>query len=350
MDSFYQKFSSPLKIILTGEHSVVYSKNAIAAAINLRYFCEIQEQYTKEMPSFLIFFNEKIIESFSISNLFQILDEIKTNSKLNNLLEYNIFKEKTIENPNLCSFCNDKDFFYVFFYMFTEAFYLKSKEPLLEDFFKEKTISVKINTKVPDLTGVGSSASYLSVITACLLVIFFFFFLLIFIFIKKKYFQNINKILFKVEKNEDFKYFVDLVNQKTFNFEKIYHSTPSGVDNTVITNGGLILYNKINGMQFLKSNFLDLYFELWVVNTKISKDTKKAVENVRKIFESSDEAKKNIDLIGNVTDGILEILTKTGDEIEIEKKIEEFSGLIDTNQKLLRYFGLCNEKIDKLIE
>lgn len=174
MNSFFQKFSSPLKIILTGEHSVVYSKNAIAAAINLRYFCEIQEQYTKEMPSFLIFFNEKIIESFSISNLFQTLNEIKTNSK-ENLMEYKIFKEKTIENPKLWSFCNDKDLFYVFFYMFTEAFYLKSKDPLIEDFFKEKTISVKINTKVPDLTGVGSSASYLSVITACLLVIFLFF-------------------------------------------------------------------------------------------------------------------------------------------------------------------------------
>ena len=161
MFSFYQKFSSPLKIILTGEHSVVYSKNAIAAAINLRYYCEIQEIQQKP-PIFSIFFNEKKIESFTMTTLIKTIDEISSNYK-SNLPEYKVFMEKTQENIDFWSFCNDKDLFYVYLSLFMESFSSKSRESLYK-YFEDKTCILKISTKVPDLTGVGSSASYLSVI------------------------------------------------------------------------------------------------------------------------------------------------------------------------------------------
>ncbi len=164
MLSFHQKFSSPLKIILSGEHSVVYSKNAIAAAINLRYNCEIHELH-EEPSNFCVFFNDKLIQTFAMKNLIRTFDEIYDDD----ILEYNVFKEKIQNNKSFLSECNDKDLFYVYFCLFIENFQNKPRD-LLYEHFANKSWFIRISSKVPDLTGIGSSASYLSCITACLLV------------------------------------------------------------------------------------------------------------------------------------------------------------------------------------
>lgn len=145
--------------------------------------------------------------------------------------------------------------------------------------------------------------------------------------------------------------FIELVNKKTFDFEKIYHSNPSGIDNTIVVYGGIMVYNKLNGMKFISSTakLINSLFDVFVVNTKILKNTKTAVENVRKIYDSSDEAKENIEEIGKTTDAIIEILTIM-DENNLEKNMQTFANLIDKNQKLLSYFELSNQKIELLIK
>lgn len=144
--------------------------------------------------------------------------------------------------------------------------------------------------------------------------------------------------------------FIEFVNKKTFGFEKIYHSNPSGIDNTIIVYGGIMVYNRINGMKFISSTakFINSLFDVFVVNTKISKNTKTAVENVRKIYEASNEGKENIEEIGKTTDAIIEVLTM--DENHLEKNIQTFADLIDKNQNLLSCFELSNQKIDLLIK
>jgi len=46
-------YSAPGKTILSGEHSVVYSKNALVMAIDLRTFCKVElfEDEEGHMPS-----------------------------------------------------------------------------------------------------------------------------------------------------------------------------------------------------------------------------------------------------------------------------------------------------------
>ena len=99
-------------------------------------------------------------------------------------------------------------------------------------------------------------------------------------------------------------------------------------------------------MKFLKSNYLSFFFDICIVNTKIRKDTKKAVETVRKLYETSNKAKENIDKIGRITDELLDVLLKDVNEIkDKEKCIEGFKDLIEENQKLLEFFQLSNKKI-----
>ena len=163
MISFYSKFSSPLKIILSGEHSVVYSKNAIAAAINLRYSCQVHE-IIQENPNSKFFFNENLIFSIETNKLlkdvYDLYDFYGTN-----LLKYSFFKDIPLNFKESI----EKDLYFVYFSIFIECFINKSKEQLCK-YYTKKGFDVRISTKVPDLTGIGSSASYLSCLTASLYV------------------------------------------------------------------------------------------------------------------------------------------------------------------------------------
>lgn len=143
---------------------------------------------------------------------------------------------------------------------------------------------------------------------------------------------------------------MQIVNKRTFIFEKIYHANPSGIDNTVITHGGFMIYNKVTGMKFIKSNFLNQFFDLYIINTKIIKNSKVAIETVRKIYESKSEAKDYINKIGEITDKILEIITEDTSELNNLKGMENFRNLIQENQRLLSLFDLSNGKIDLLLE
>jgi mevalonate kinase len=58
---FKCEYMSPLKVIISGEHSVVYSKNALAAAFDKYYECFLWEDNNEESKVLfdLFLFNEK---------------------------------------------------------------------------------------------------------------------------------------------------------------------------------------------------------------------------------------------------------------------------------------------------
>lgn len=74
----------------------------------------------------------------------------------------------------------------------------------------------------------------------------------------------------------------DAVNQSAFVGEGGYHGTPSGVDNTAATFGGLISYCRRNGKSQFQQLHLDRPLYLVVVGTGITASTTKVVGDVRK--------------------------------------------------------------------
>jgi len=62
--------------------------------------------------------------------------------------------------------------------------------------------------------------------------------------------------------------------------KKIFHGSPSGIDNTVSTFGGSIIYSKGN---FNKYKNIPNQMEILVIDTKVERSTKEIISKVKKI-------------------------------------------------------------------
>ena len=148
--------SSPGKIHLIGEHSAVYGKPAILAAINLRFYATISKSNEKEIIGITQYDNA--IQNFQ-TNLEKIVSE----------------KFKINEIPNY---------------------------------------KIEFRNEIPIGSGLGSSAAFCAIFSLSLLE-----------------FLHI-------------KWDLDLVNELTFEGEKIFNGNPSGGDNNTVVFGGLIWFKK----------------------------------------------------------------------------------------------------------
>lgn len=148
--------SAPGKIHLIGEHSSVYGKPAILAAINLRFYATISKSEKKEILGITQYDNA--IKNFQ-ENLEKLISEK--------------FKIKKIPN-----------------------------------------YKIEFRNEIPLGSGLGSSAAFCAIFSLALLE-----------FLKIKWDLN-------------------LVNELTFEGEKIFNGNPSGGDNHTVVYGGLIWFRK----------------------------------------------------------------------------------------------------------
>jgi len=135
------------------------------------------------------------------------------------------------------------------------------------------------------------------------------------------------------------------INEAAYEGERAYHGTPSGIDNTASTYGGLIWFVKnLNGgkntMEILNSG---KKMPLVIANTGITASTVEVVADVRKLKEANPvkfEKKFNEyhSLAINAKQALLE-----GDAISIGK-------LMNQNHKLLQEITVSGEINDKLVE
>ena len=262
--------SSPSKIILFGEHSVVYGFPAIVAAISLRSYCQIEPR--------------------TDDNVIIDLIDFKTQKKYSN----SDFNQEFIEK--------DKNF--------------SSIISILLVFFKKKEIlkslkngfTVKIKSDIPIGAGLGSSASIHVSLTNAL----------------NNYFDlNLSK---------------EEISNIAYTGEKDVHGTPSGIDNTIVTFGGLLYYQN---NEFTRFN-IHHPITLIVSNTKIPRNTGDLVSGVRQFYEK-DKGKaeslfKKIKSLVNVAKQHLESFYLIG----IGKAMKK-------NQDILNKLGVSNEKINNLV-
>ena len=76
------------------------------------------------------------------------------------------------------------------------------------------------------------------------------------------------------------------------------HGTPSGIDNFVSINGGFILFNKNKEPKFKRldkaAELFNKLFDIAIADSKVEKNTKKAVEMTRKRYDCNESDKERI--------------------------------------------------------
>ncbi len=135
------------------------------------------------------------------------------------------------------------------------------------------------------------------------------------------------------------------INEAAYEGEKAYHGTPSGIDNTASTYGGLIWFVKnLNGgknvMEVLHS---PKKIPLVIANSGITASTTEVVADVRSLKEANPEKFEKIfsdykDLSKKAKKALL-----TSDDVSI-------GNLMNQNHKLLQEITVSGEINDKLVE
>ncbi|KPK27896.1 MAG: hypothetical protein AMK69_09600 [Nitrospira bacterium SG8_3] len=131
----------------------------------------------------------------------------------------------------------------------------------------------------------------------------------------------------------------EIVNELTFEVEKIYHGTPSGIDNTVVTYGMPVYF--VRGRP-IEAFTVKRPFSILIGDTGISSPTAVAVGDVRKAWEAQTEK------FNQLFKSCGEIALQARRAIE-SGDVEVLGPLMDENQALLMEMGVSSPELESLI-
>jgi len=132
------------------------------------------------------------------------------------------------------------------------------------------------------------------------------------------------------------------INNIAYEGEKGYHGTPSGIDNTASTFGGLIWFEKGEN-KVIDRIELQNPIEIVMGNTGKVANTTKAVEDVKKRKEgNSEKYEKIFDRAENIA-----YLAK---DALIDEDYRELGKLMDENHKLLQQIEVSSRELDFLVK
>lgn len=315
--------SAPGKIILCGEHAVVYGKEAVAFAINLRTRCQIDDLQSENEKNVLTI----IVPDLDINKVFQTkdLDVIGTEGE-----SFNVNDGVNVERKQEILSYIDEHYLHGI-QEFNQKVTLKI---ILYLAFICRLVAgsscgavVSLSSELPIGGGLGSSASF------CVALVTAFF---------TKY------GIIHDQKNWGSKDY-NAINNHAYQMECLIHGRPSGIDNSISTYGHALSFK--NGQIEQLHQLNDLELSVLVVNTKQSRSTKKLVKDV------ADRKNKFPDLYDSIFDSIefvtqamrknlLELVKGDGDKNEIYTNIQE---LVDINQCLLEGIGTGHPSISSII-
>jgi len=133
------------------------------------------------------------------------------------------------------------------------------------------------------------------------------------------------------------------INEVAYEGEKGYHGTPSGIDNTAATYGGLIWYKREGSSQLMERMRLKKPVEIVMGNTGIVADTKVVVAGVKERNEKEPEKYAGI--------------FKTAERLAHDARrqleafhLEEVGSYMDQNHELLQQIEVSSPELDMLVD
>lgn len=125
--------------------------------------------------------------------------------------------------------------------------------------------------------------------------------------------------------------------------ERIYHGTPSGIDNTAATYGGTIVFRKRKNGNVIKRLKLKKPFYVVVGISGKQGITKELVKMVRKKKEQNEK------WFSKILYKYARVSRKALDALE-NGELDKAGKLMDENQKLLREIGVSTKELEEIID
>lgn len=352
--------STPGKVILHGEHAVVYKRPAVAAAIGIG--TTLRFVYSEEKEASEVKSNLAEVELESLQSNFTLpLDAFNEflqkyrqkydgisqgagNNSVNNgrLLEavreeFSQADEMIKECGYMVSKCPTmqtqiQNAYIAIYYVLAGAILSSPKKRLIDNESGQTTseaevskgFKVYISTELNIGAGLGSSASFGVALAAAFLI----------------YAEHFDLETYQEEKN------FALISQWAYESERIMHGIPSGVDNTVCTYGGLLRF--VKGQEFQRLH-LKQPLDILLVDSKVNRSSADIVAKVRHLKETFPHV---IDSIWNTCEAIVDeaipLYESYGTGVDDSQKFEKLERLFQINNDLLKAIGVSHPKLEQI--
>ena len=262
-----------------------------AVAMSVDLYTRFSVKLTKNSNSVKLRF-EKFIDDVTNEWSIDELSKVKLvdEKDLNKVLEFNESIVQKLPKPNDKTL--SKDIFnscdaFLFLYIAISDSYLSSRRIPLE---------LSITSDLPVGAGLGSSSSYTVGLTAAIF----------------KAFELPTE--------------PTVINQWAFQTDKIFHGRPSGIDNSICTFGGALMFRSGKIVEHLpKVQSLPVI----LVNTKVGRNTKAMVEKSRNKYNKFTEIMENV---MSAMDGIS---VRAWEMIKNNDGYQDFPVILKTNKQFL---------------
>lgn len=331
--------TAPGKIILHGEHAVVYGKKAVAAAIDLRTTLKLEATNDGQFTLKLLNFGttcrwkgeelQQDVEKLGRDGSCWPQDGRKLFKRSFDLSEVKEVDERVIN-----------DAISVFVYLIGQ---------IVEEIDRVPSFSVVVNTSLPVGAGLGSSASYCVCLSTALLAV-----------TGKISQPSMMRSILGDERelcqNEMASLSVkdlELICKWSLEAEKLVHGKPSGIDNSVCTYGAVLTFQ--DGTIEHLSRIPQL--RVLITDTKIPRSTKKLVAGLRDRCQQLPSVYNPLfDAVGAIAEESCVYLEKlyqiqAASPPEEENSQEHYfmlKKLIDLNQQLLVTLGVSHSSLDQV--
>lgn len=243
--------SAPGKVILFGEHAVVYGKTAVAASLDRRTHLEFRELPPEESTIELEMPKLRLSKKIPVGQLRDCFGD-STFPKLSVDGHESFYQRiKQLADKIDCEETRQK--------VSLECFYYAILQVAQEEGLELKACKLRLDSELSIGAGAGSSASF----SVCLVATF----------LRWLHLQKDPEAPPKFS-SEDLK----KISQYAYNCEKIMHGKPSGIDNSICTFGSIIEFRKGELPNFIPMGSRSL--RILLVDTQVGRNTKLLVEKV----------------------------------------------------------------------
>ncbi|KAG5440472.1 hypothetical protein PCK2_000500 [Pneumocystis canis] len=312
--------SSPGKVILSGEHAVVYGKAAIASSISLRSYLMIISNESEESTMCIKFPDINLEKSWKQDdfpwNEFSSMDPLSPPQEISK-----------IHISFLINFVKDEPPLYsriiqTFLYLYMS----------LSRYDKSKSVTFILRSAIPIGSGLGSSASIIVCLVTGLLLF--------------------NGYINPPDGTSLDKEVLSIINLWAFNGEMCIHGNPSGIDNIVSSGGGVVFFQKkVSNPPFVEILHNFPVLPLLLVNTLQTRSTFSLINNVRDLYKNYKDIISCIfESINHISMHFKSLYYESLKSGNCSLDCLQVGTLMSINHDLLCALGVSHQKIDKIVK